>query len=73
MALQLFNMNGLAWSDHANELAQESRDVLQPLVAKWTSMGYSIRDIAHIINWSVNDLEVDHVIDKQIKEGNNGK
>lgn len=40
---------GDAWSQDAQDLEQEVTVALQPLMAKYRSLGYSVREICHIM------------------------
>lgn len=72
--MKMFDNNGLGWTKQATELTDETLATIRPIFDKWCALGYSVRDIAHIINWAVNDAEIDYVMETKLKEGKeNGK
>ena len=59
----LFINNGLTWSKEAEEIVREAKIPLRSIMEKWVGLGYSARDIAHILFWASHDVELDTIIE----------
>jgi len=56
MAQTLFDENA-KYIEDASILDQEIFQALNPIMKKYTEMGYSVREIAHIMNLTVLEIE----------------
>lgn len=50
-------------TDAANALADKAHALIKPLFVEYIKLGYSPRDIAHIMQAEVNLIELGHVLD----------
>lgn len=53
------------FTDAAHTLSMETRSVLRPIYERLVQDGYSVREVAHVMEWVVKDLEMDAVLAKQ--------
>jgi len=60
----LFIHNDLLWSKEAEEIAREAKVALRHIMDKWSALGCSPREIAHILFWATHDTELDFIIDR---------
>lgn len=66
----LFLNNDLTWSKDAEEIAREAKVAkvaLRYIMDKWSALGCSPREIAHILFWATHDTELDFIIDRAEK------
>jgi hypothetical protein len=50
------------WTDDARALSREVQDALRPILDKYVEMGYSPRDISHIMASDIQSLECYKVV-----------
>lgn len=49
----------------ANRLDQATHQLLKPLFEEWVKNGFSVRQISHVMQGSVIDLELTHMLDQE--------
>ena len=57
----LFNEN-FRYTDSANAIAFSTSIACRRIMDEWAGYGYSPREIAHIMKWTISDLELEKII-----------
>jgi hypothetical protein len=60
--LKLFTESG-QYTEESSQLDIEVYQALFPILSKWVDAGYSPREIAHVMEHSVFDLELNEMMD----------
>jgi hypothetical protein len=63
----LYSSKGFRYGEDADSLARETHAALVAIFQKYIEMGYSPREISHIISAEVTDLELDAVLNARPK------
>lgn len=58
----LFKNNGVTWTTDAAAIETEAMKAMKPIFERWTQKGYSIREIAYIINHGVFSVESEKIL-----------
>lgn len=54
------------YNETGNALHNDVGEQLRPIFEAYVKLGYSPRDIAHIMHWAVSDLELTAVLDAPV-------
>ncbi len=63
---RLFKEDNEDWDKEAFSLSNELSIVIRPILERWSSMGYSTRDIQNVARSTIEDETVKVVCDKII-------
>jgi len=58
-------LNDDGYTAQAEEINNETYAVCNPIFIRMVSKGYSAREIAHIMEWAIKDIELNIVLDKR--------
>lgn len=61
----LYDPDSLRYTSDGNELDRQAHAAIDGIFRQWAEQGYSPREIAHLISWTVSDVELTHVLDAQ--------
>jgi hypothetical protein len=64
VANSLYHEETWRYTDEAISLSNRASILLRPLIEEFIEKGYSPREIAHVIEGAVVELELDAVLDK---------
>ena len=68
----LFTTKGFFYTDEATKLDYEALEKLKPLFQTYAGLGFSPREIAHVLHAAVTDVEIDFILDQRPEEGRDG-
>lgn len=58
---KIYNEND-SFSDTAQEIEREFYHLVKPLFDRWIAEGYSIRELSHLLQGSISEMEIMTVI-----------
>lgn len=71
MVKRLFEEDSEEWTREANQFANEIRKAIEPIIQKWVSKGYSIRELAYIAMTEADYTSIKALVFKKIKKKKN--
>lgn len=57
--------NNFRYTPEADEIATNAFDLLKPLFDKWVNLGYSPREISHLVQGQAFEFELEAVLTKE--------